>query len=192
MAPESIRCPPNQSTAMLDMFTISMTVGNISAIRRPVRRETSVSCSFAEPYRARSRSSRTNARITRMPAICSRMIRLMLSMRVCMVRNSGRIRRMIKVTTMTRIGTMTRISEDSGTSWFSASTMPPTHMIGADTSSVKVSRTSICTCCTSFVVRVISDGAPNWPTSRAENSCTREKIAARTSRPTAIAVRAPK
>ena len=32
--------------------------------------------------------------------------------------------------------------------------------------------TSICTCCTSLVMRVISDGAPNAPTSRAEKSVT--------------------
>ena len=42
------------------------------------------------------------------------------------------------------------------------------------------------------MVRVIREGAPNWPTSRAENDCTRSKIAARRSRPRAIAVRAPK
>ena len=70
--------------------------------------------------------------------------------------------------------------------------MPPTHMIGAETISVKVSSTSIWTCWTSLVVRVISDGAPNWPTSRAEKSCTWAKMAPRMSRPTAIAVRAPK
>ncbi len=70
--------------------------------------------------------------------------------------------------------------------------MPPTHMIGADTSSVKVITASIWTCCTSLVVRVISDGVPNRPTSRAENFCTRLNTACRTSRPSAMAVRAPK
>ncbi len=39
--------------------------------------------------------------------------------------------------------------------------MPPMAVIGAATSSVQVIRTSICTCCTSLVMRVISDGAPN-------------------------------
>ena len=37
---------------------------------------------------------------------------------------------------------------------------PPTIVIGAATSSVQVISTSICTCCTSLVMRVISDGAP--------------------------------
>ena len=93
---------------------------------------------------------------------------------------------------MPSTGTMTSSSADSGTSCRSARMMPPTHMIGADTISVNVISTSIWTCWTSLVVRVISDGAPNWPTSRAEKDCTRSKMAARTSRPSAIAVRAPK
>ena len=93
---------------------------------------------------------------------------------------------------MPSTGTATSSNEDSGTSWLSARMMPPTHMIGADTISVKVITASIWTCCTSFVVRVISDGVPNRPTSRAENACTRPKTPCRTSRPSAIAVRAPK
>ena len=44
-------------------------------------------------------------------------------------------------------------------------TTPPTIMIGAATISVQLSSTSICTCCTSLVFRVIKDGAPNRPTS---------------------------
>ncbi len=69
---------------------------------------------------------------------------------------------------------------------------PPTHMMGAVTISVKVIRASIWTCWTSLVVRVIRDGAPNPFSSRAEKDCTRSKTAARTSRPRAAAVRAPK
>ncbi len=86
----------------------------------------------------------------------------------------------------------TTISQDSPTSCRSAMMMPPTHMIGAATSMVQVITTSICTCCTSLVLRVISDGAPNCATSRAENSPTRWKIAARRSRPKLIAALAPK
>ena len=85
-------------------------------------------------------------------------------------------RTMMQPTTPTSTGTTTSSSADSGTSWRSARMMPPTHMIGADTISVNVISTSIWTCCTSLVVRVISDGAPNWPTSRAENVCTRAKM----------------
>jgi hypothetical protein len=52
--------------------------------------------------------------------------------------------------------------------------------------------TSICTCCTSLVLRVIRDGAPNRLSSREENAKTREKIAPRTSRPKPIATLAPR
>jgi len=69
--------------------------------------------------------------------------------------------------------------------------MPPTHMIGAATSMVQVITTSICTCWTSLVLRVINDGAPKWFTSRAEKLPTWAKIAPRTSRPKLIADRAP-
>ena len=51
-----------------------------------------------------------------------------------------------------------------------AMTMPPILRIGADTSIVHVIRTRVCTCCTSFVVRVMSDGAPKRDTSCSENS----------------------
>ena len=127
-----------------------------------------------------------------MPVICSRRTRLITSMRTCILRNSGRIFRMISQTSTTSTGTTMSSNDDSGTSCRSANTMPPTHMIGAITISVNVISASICTCCTSLVVRVIRLGAPNLPTSRAENVCTRSKIAARMSRPTAMAVRAPK
>ncbi len=68
--------------------------------------------------------------------------------------------------------------------------MPPTIMIGTWTASEQVSRASICTCWTSLVLRVMSDGAPNCETSRPEKEPTRWNTAARTSRPKDIAVRA--
>lgn len=129
--------------------------------------------------------------MTRLPVICSRSTRFTVSSRTCMVRNSGRRRRTIRLTLIPRTGTTASSTPDRGTSWPSAMTMPPTHMIGADTISVNVMSVSIWTCCTSFVVRVIRDGAPNWPISRAEKDCTRSNTEARTSRPSATAVRAP-
>lgn len=129
--------------------------------------------------------------MTRLPVICSRSTRFTVSSRSCIVRNSGRIRFTIRLTAIPRTGTTARSTADSGTSWPSAMMMPPTHMIGAETISVNVIRTSIWTCWTSLVVRVISEGAPNRPSSRAENDWTRSKTAARTSRPRADAVRAP-
>ena len=71
-------------------------------------------------------------------------------------------------------------------------TTPTTIVIGAAMAIVQAITTSICTCCTSLVMRVMSDGAPNVPTSRAEKSVTWWKSAARRSRPKPIATRAPK
>ena len=123
--------------------------------------------------------------------ICSRRIRFTASIRVCMTRNCGTMRTITAPMATTSTGTHTAISQDSPTSSRSAMITPPTHMIGAATSIVQVISTSICTCCTSLVLRVISDGAPNRFTSRAENPPTRWKIAPRTSRPKPIAVRDP-
>ncbi len=110
-----------------------------------------------------------------------------------MERNSGRIRRTISPTVTPSTGTTPSSSTaDSGTSWPSAMKMPPKHMIGAVTIRVNAISVTVCTCCTSLVVRVISEGAPNRPTSRAEKDCTRSKTPARMSRPTAAAVRAPR
>ena len=46
-----MRWAPNHSTATLEMFTIAITTGNISAISRPVASDTAVSSSFAPPKR---------------------------------------------------------------------------------------------------------------------------------------------
>ncbi len=68
---------------------------------------------------------------------------------------------------------------------------PTTIVIGAATAIVHASTTSICTCWTSFVTRVMSDGAPNLPTSRVEKSVTWWKRLPRTSRPKLIATLPP-
>ena len=86
MSPASIWRPPNHSTAMLDAFMTSMTVGNMSAMSLPALSETSNRASFATSNRSASRRSRTNARITRMPVICSRSTALMPSIFFCICR----------------------------------------------------------------------------------------------------------
>ena len=53
-------------------------------------------------------------------------------------------------------------------------------------------KTTVWTCWTSFVLRVISDGGPKRLTSTWENVSTLRKIALRTSRPKPIATWAPK
>ena len=91
MSPSSTRWPPNQSTATLETFSTSITMGNISAISRPARIAVSVSSALASANRLVSNGSRTKARTTRMPEICSRSTRLTTSMRSCIRRNCGTI-----------------------------------------------------------------------------------------------------
>ena len=93
----------------------------------------------------------------------------------------------MKATARISAGTLTSNSHDSEKPSRIAMTIPPTAMIGAITSIVNVISTRICTCCTSLVLRVISDAAPKRPISRAENVPTWWKIPARRSRPTPIA-----
>ena len=87
---------------------------------------------------------------------------------------------------------MTRSRPDSGTSSRRAMIMPPTHMIGAMIMTLKAMTRTIWTCCTSLVLRVISDGVPKTFVSFCENPITLRKSALRTSRPKAMAVIAPK
>ena len=70
--------------------------------------------------------------------------------------------------------------------------MPPTIMIGAATSSVQIISTSICTCWTSLVMRVISDGAPKLADLLGGEVGDAVEQALRTSRPKPMAAWAPK
>jgi hypothetical protein len=118
-------------TATLETLSTRNTVGKVSAMIRPAPTATSMSPVLARSNRSRSWSSRTNARTTRMPVICSRSTRLIPSSRVCIIRNRGRIRTTATASTAPRSGTTTRSSADSCTSSRSAMTTPPTIITGA-------------------------------------------------------------
>ena len=126
-----------------------------------------------------------------MPDRVSRMTWLMRSTLTCMIRNSGIARLMTSPMTRAISGRMISRSEDSGTSVRRAMMIPPTIRIGADTMIVRPMNTTVWTCWTSFVLRVISDAGPNWLTSTCENVSTLVKMAERTSRPKPIAILAP-
>ncbi len=69
---------------------------------------------------------------------------------------------------MTAAGILTTKITDSPMSSRTAMMTPTTRVIGAAIIMVVPSTTSIWTCWTSLVIRVINDGAPKRPTSRAE------------------------
>ena len=87
----------------------------------------------------------------------------MASMWSCIRRKFGTIRKTIVPSTTTATGMKITSTIDRSTSSRRAITTPITIVIGAATAIVQAITTSICTCCTSLVIRVISDGAPNWP-----------------------------
>ena len=70
--PLSTRCPPNHSTATVEVLNTSMTSGKASDMSRPTASAVPVYCVLAAAKRSRSCSSRTKALTTRTPVICSR------------------------------------------------------------------------------------------------------------------------
>ena len=104
----------------------------------------------------------------------------------------GKLRRVIIHRPDLELKRLTPNNHDIPTSCRIAMNTPNTTVMGAVTTIVHDITTSICTCWTSLVVRVISVGAPKRPTSRSENSLTRWKMADRRSRPKLMPARAPK
>ena len=155
-----MRSAPIQSTRILDALMMNITVGNITAIRRPVRNAVAVRSSLASSKRASSSGSRTKARTTRMPVICSRRTLLTRSTRSCMSWNAGTILRITLPRINTAAGMLTTRTIDRPVSVRTAMMTPITIVSGAATIIVHAVTTMIWTCWTSFVIRVISDGAP--------------------------------
>ena len=83
----------------------------------------------------------------------------------CIDLKSGKARVTTRPMNTPITGTATRITLESGTSRRSAMMMPPMAMIGAASVRLSIISTTICTCCTSFVLRVISEGVPKWSSS---------------------------
>ena len=100
------------------------------------------------------------------------MIWLILSMRAWMVRNSGIARRRTTNRKIPMIGRITASEAERGTSCRRAMMMPPMASIGAMTIRVSPIAISICTCWTSLVLRVMSDGVPKRPISLCERLST--------------------
>ena len=133
ICPLSIRCAPNQSTATVEALKMTMTTGNASAMSLPTASAVPVYVRLAAANRSRSTSSRTKARTTRRPVICSRRMRLTESTAVCIERKCGTIREMISPIAIPSAGTATATSHARPRSSRRAMKMPPTIMIGADT-----------------------------------------------------------
>lgn len=191
IAPSATRCPPNHSTDAVATCRIIVMTGPMSTNTCPIDRDRAVIRSFASPNRRTSWSSRTKARTTRMPVICSRSTPFTASSRSCISVNIGMSRATSAPTTTTSTGTATHTSHDRPASSRTAMTIPPTDMIGAMTMRLSIMTETVCTCWTSFVPRVMSVAAPNRSVSSAPNRDTARYTSRRRSRPIPVAVRAP-
>jgi hypothetical protein len=109
-----------------------------------------------------------------------------------MERKRGMAVRRISPSVTIITGMITANVTDRGASWRRASMRPPTSIMGAKIIRPRPMATTICTCCTSLVFRVISDGVPKRLISPWEKLSTLRKRAVLTSRPKAIAALAPK
>ncbi len=98
---------------------------------------------------------------------------------------------MVNPMTVPMSGRMTSSSRDIPASSRTARMMPPMIIIGARAMTVRPMNTTVWTCWTSLVLRVMSEAGPNLLTSTWEKLSTLPKMAARTSRPNPIATRAP-
>ena len=113
------------------MLISSSTVGNIADISRPDWSAVSVRSSLASAKRSASFGSRTKARTTRMPVICSRSTAFTLSIRICISWNDGTIRYTIEPSTMTAAGMANTRTIDSCRLSRTAMIVPITIVSGA-------------------------------------------------------------
>ena len=67
--PASMRRPPNQINATLEMLMVRVVTGSISACQRPAASAVSDTAWLASANRSFSNGSRAKARITRMPRV---------------------------------------------------------------------------------------------------------------------------
>ena len=163
-----------------------MSVGSIRANSRFTLSVVQVRSSLATAKRSSSYRVRSKARITRMPLSTSRVTWLTRSIFACIDLKSGIAERTTRPMKPSITGIETRMTAESGTLSRNAMMMPPIIIIGAETTTLSIIRTTIWTCWTSLVVLVMRDGVPKWFSSACEKSSTRRKRAPRTSRPNAI------
>ncbi|SKS55377.1 Uncharacterised protein [Mycobacteroides abscessus subsp. abscessus] len=112
-----MRNPPNQINATLEVLMTSEVAGSIRACHRPAASAASDTSATAALNRLRSTASRLNARTTRMPDSCSRITRLMPSIRRCIRRKIGSIECTMYQLASPSAGMLTTRSHDNPAFW---------------------------------------------------------------------------
>ncbi len=178
--------------ATVEKLRMIVMAGNMSAKMRPTLSVVVVRSMLATSKRFSSYTVRSKARMTRTPLRNSRVTWLMRSIFFCIDMKSGMARVITRPMTTPMTGIATRMTAESGTSRRSAMMRPPMAVIGAATTTLSIISTTIWTCCTSLVVRVMSDGGPNLLTSACEKPWMRRNREPRVSRPRPMEVLDPK
>ena len=171
--PASMSCAPSHTMSTIAMFRMSEMAGMSAIMRRATAMFVSARSLFALEKRASSYASRQYARMTRMPVSPSRVTRFRLSMRACSERSSGSTQRMTTKASSRSTGMAANTTMESSPFMRQAATAAPTSMIGDIIASVIPICTKRSSCCTSLVVRVMSDEVPISSISGRLNALTR-------------------
>lgn len=147
-------------------------IGKTSEKSLNTRCHSPVSSSLTSAKRFSSYLTRANALMTRMPPRFSRMSWLMRSVRACTFLNNGMAERSTTNRNTNITGRITASEMDSFMSCRNAMMMPPMAIMGANSIMVRPMASSIWTCWTSFVLRVMSEGAPKRLISLCDRLCT--------------------
>ena len=172
ITPLSILCAATHTIPTERQFIISIITGIINVMTLFVKSIVLVSSLFALSNLSSSFFSLPNALITDKPVSISLDTKLTLSTSFCICLNLGMaidIRRSTKPTITSTASAITHPMPAPVDITFNT---PPTPSIGAYSTILNVSTHTICICCTSFVVRVISEAVENLSSSALEKPIT--------------------
>ena len=156
-----MRWLPTQMIATLVKFSMRISAGMSTAMRRFTAIAVSVRSRFACVEPLALRAPRSNARMTRTPLSPSPSTRLSRSILTCMAVDSGTAPRMISANTTAITGITAISTHASCASCDSARMTPPIAIIGAAITMVSIMMIICCTWVVSLVVRVTSEADPN-------------------------------
>lgn len=131
MLPALMLFAPNHSIMTVTPYMMSVMAGPMNAMVRLTNSCVSRSAALAAPKRSSSCRSRWNARMTGRPVSTSRLTRLTLSTRCCMVRNCGMATFISTPTSSSIAATASAMIQPRPVFVRATMTMPPRPMIGA-------------------------------------------------------------
>jgi len=185
----AIWCAPTQMMPSDRPLMMSVMMGMSTAMARATNSMVLVRSRLAPSKRASSSCCLLNARMTIMPVRCSRITRFRRSIFCWMTRNLGMAMENMTASTPSRAITARAMSHTMLVERSMARITPPMPRIGAYSRMRMMMPTSICTCVTSLVVRVINEAVEKRSNSVPRKDSTFSNTAPRRSRATPEEVR---